>query len=160
MHSAQEVLNICRLTVLVLCASAWHDFTSVHLWHLPVSSSAHSMPFRGSTRRMQILTFSHRAGVIAVCPSLGKHYVRPLYSHPLLPMPDNLAHALSKLRGPQGQPTSPLAAMRLKRTAAQAGLSAGPPVQEGPCGKVVTSDRLRKACLRCVQASKHPHRCE
>ncbi|KAL3150151.1 hypothetical protein ABBQ32_000015 [Trebouxia sp. C0010 RCD-2024] len=44
---------------------------------------------------------------------------------------DDLAHASVKLRDPQGQPRSPPAPMRLKRTAAQAGLIAGPPIPEG-----------------------------
>ncbi len=50
---------------------------------------------------------------------------------------DDLARASVKLRDPQGQPRSPPAPMRLKRTAAQAGLSAGPPVPEGLLCQVV-----------------------
>ena len=50
---------------------------------------------------------------------------------------DDLAGASVKLRDPQGQPKSPHAPMRLKRTAAQAGLIAGPPVPEGLLRPVV-----------------------
>ena len=50
---------------------------------------------------------------------------------------DDLACALVKLRDPQGQPRSPSAPMRLKRSAAQASLSAGPFVPEGLLCQVV-----------------------
>ncbi|DBA98980.1 TPA: hypothetical protein ACH3X1_014319 [Trebouxia sp. C0004] len=43
---------------------------------------------------------------------------------------DDLARASVKLRDPQGQHGSPPAPKPLKRTAAQAGLSAGPPIPE------------------------------
>ena len=43
---------------------------------------------------------------------------------------DDLARASVKLRDPQGQQGSPPAPKPLKRTAAQAGLSAGPPIPE------------------------------
>ena len=74
-------------------------------------------------------------GVVAVCPSPGKHWVRPLDSHPLIPIPDDLARALAKLRGRKKRQTLPAACS--KRTAAQAGLSAGPPVPEGLLRQVV-----------------------
>lgn len=57
-------------------------------------------------------------GVLAVCPSPGKRWVRPLYNHPPAAIPDELARTLAQLRPP---------AAWQKRTAAQAGLSAGPP---------------------------------
>ena len=53
-----------------------------------------------------------------------------------MPIPDELARALAMLRGAKGSPKSPPAA-RQKRTAAQAGLSAGPPVPEGLLRQVV-----------------------
>lgn len=74
-------------------------------------------------------------GVLAVCPSPGKHWVRLLYSHPLIPIPDDLARALAKLRGRKKRQTLPAACS--KRTAAQAGLSAGPPVPEALLRQVV-----------------------
>ena len=75
------------------------------------------------------------AGVLAVCPSPGKHWVRPLYSHPLIPIPDELARALAQLRGRKKRQTMPAACS--KRTAAQAGLSAGPLVPEELLRQVV-----------------------
>ena len=53
--------------------------------------------------------------------------MRPLYSHPLESIPDELVQALAKLRGRLSQ--TPRAA-HVKKTAAQAGLSAGPAVSE------------------------------
>ena len=50
---------------------------------------------------------------------------------------DDLAHASVKLRDPQGQHGSPPAPKPLKRTAAQAGLIAGPPIPEELLRKVV-----------------------
>ena len=74
-------------------------------------------------------------GVLAVCPSPGKHWAHPLYSHPLIPIPDELARALAKLRGRKKRQTMPAACS--KRTAAQAGLSAGPLVPEELLRQVV-----------------------
>ncbi len=82
-------------------------------------------------------------GVLAVCLSPGKHWVRPLYSHRLIPIPDELARALAKLRGHKQRQTLPAA--RPKRTAAQAGLSAGPPVPEELLRKVVMGLRPERA---------------
>ncbi|DBA86578.1 TPA: hypothetical protein ACH3X1_005056 [Trebouxia sp. C0004] len=42
--------------------------------------------------------FSSITGVLVVCPSPGKRWVRPLYNHPPPPIPDELAHTLAKLR--------------------------------------------------------------
>ena len=50
---------------------------------------------------------------------------------------DDLARASVKLRDPQGQHGSPPAPKPLKRTAAQAGLSAGPLSQKGLLRQVV-----------------------
>ena len=50
---------------------------------------------------------------------------------------DDLARASVKLRDPQGQHGSPPAPKPLKRTAAQAGLIAGPPIPEELLRKVV-----------------------
>ncbi|KAL0019615.1 hypothetical protein WJX77_002028 [Trebouxia sp. C0004] len=80
------------------------------------------------TADFKSITATGTAGVLAVCPSPGKHWVRPLYSHPLIPIPDELARALAKLRGRKKRQTLPAACS--KRTAVQAGLSAGPLVPE------------------------------
>ena len=74
-------------------------------------------------------------GILAVCPSPGKHWVRPLYSHSLIPIPEQLARALAKLRGCKKRQSLPAACSR--RTAAQAGLSAGPLVHEELLRQVV-----------------------
>ncbi|KAL3163327.1 hypothetical protein ABBQ32_009717 [Trebouxia sp. C0010 RCD-2024] len=63
---------------------------------------------------------NHNSNMLPSLPLECKDYKR-----------DDLAHASVKLRDPQGQPRSPPAPMRLKRTAAQAGLIAGPPIPEG-----------------------------
>ncbi|DBA90765.1 TPA: hypothetical protein ACH3X1_003972 [Trebouxia sp. C0004] len=57
---------------------------------------------------------------------------------------DDLAHAPVKLRDPQGQPRSPPAPTRLKWTAAQAGLIAGPPSQKDCCALLPWAFCLRE----------------
>ena len=101
------------------------------------------MQGQGPTWRSAETSVNVSVGVLAVCPSPGKHWVRPLYSHPLIPIPDELAKALAKLRGRKQRQTLPAA--RPKRTAAQAGLSAAPPVPEELLRKVVMGLRPERA---------------
>lgn len=82
-------------------------------------------------------------GVLAVCPSPGKQWVRPLYSHPLIPIPDELARALAKLRGRKKRQTLPAACS--KKTAVQAGLSADLPVPEELLRQVVMGRQPARA---------------
>lgn len=68
--------------------------------------------------------------------------MRPLYSHPLESIPDELVQALAKLRGRLSHTSR---AARVKKTAAQAGLSAGPAVSEALLRKVVMGLKRERA---------------